>query len=378
MESKNAKEILERYRLGTCSEEEKSWVETWHLQQLKESQYTADVEDIKRIQGEVKSRIEANIYDNIKRIRRKNQLFKISAVAASLILVLGVSYFAIRQSTQEPIAHPVWQQADIQPGGNKAVLLSGDGSAIQLSERRNTIIVGAQISYADGAELLQGDPTSSLSEAPRVHTLQTPKTGTYNIVLADGTKVWLNAYSSLKFPSRFEGRERVVELAGEAYFEVAHNKKQPFKVCSQQQTIEVLGTHFNLSAYSSEATVTTLLEGAVKVNRLADNRSVLLKPGQQSTVKEDTEQIQLTHSNTEHAVAWKNGYFNFDNETLGSILNRIARWYDVEFTYEKAPSNKTYIGAVSRSRNLSAVLRALEAVADVKFKRTGRKISVTS
>lgn len=377
MERKNAKEILERYRLGTCSKEEKSWVETWHLQQLKESQYTANVADIKRIQDEVKSRIEVNIYDNVKRIRRKNQLFKISAVAASLIFVLGVSYFFSRESTKEPIAHPVWQQADIQPGGHKAVLLSGDGSAIQLSERRNTIIVGAQIRYADGPELLQGDPTSSLSEAPTVHTLQTPKTGTYNIVLADGTKVWLNAYSSLKFPSRFEGKERVVELTGEAYFEVAHNKKQPFKVRSQKQTIEVLGTHFNLSAYTSEATVTTLLEGAVKVNNVDDSKSVLLKPGQQSTVKEDTKQIQLAQSNTEHAVAWKNGYFNFDNETLGSILNKIARWYDVEFTYEKTPSNKTYIGAVSRSRNLSAVLRALEAVADVKFKRTGRKITVT-
>lgn len=378
METKNAKEILERYRLGTCSEEEKSWVESWHLQQLKESQYTADPEDIKRIQEEVKNKIDSDIHYHIKRIKRKSQILKISAVAASLVLVLGISYFSRRQSNTTAIAHDTLQQVDIQPGGNKAVLLSSDGSSIQLSEDRNTIVVGANISYADGADLKPGFDTNSLSEAPTFHTLQTPRTGAYNIVLADGTKVWLNAYSSLKFPSRFDGKERVVELRGEAYFEVAHNKKQPFKVRSKEQTVEVLGTHFNISAYESESTVTTLLEGAVKVNRIASNSSVFLKPGQQSTIKEDTKQIQLAHSNTEHALAWKNGYFNFDNETLASILSQIERWYDVEFTYEKTPSQKTYIGAVSRSRNLSAVLRALEAAANVKFKRTGRKIAVIS
>jgi len=378
MEIKNAKEILERYRQGTCSEEEKSWVETWHLQQLKESRYTADPEDIMRIQEEVKTKIDADIHDNIKRIRRKNQILKISAVAASLVLLLGGSYFARKQSDKTAIDQGALQQADIQPGGNKAVLLSSDGSAIQLSEHSNTILVGENISYADGPDLRQNLGSTSISEAPIFHTLQTPRTGAYNIVLADGTKVWLNAYSSLKFPSRFDSKERVVELLGEAYFEVAPNKKQPFKVRSREQTIEVLGTHFNISAYESESTVTTLLEGAVKVNRIASNSSVLLKPGQQSTIKEDTKQIQLAHINTEHAVAWKNGYFNFDNETLASILSKIERWYDVEFTYEKTPSAKTYIGAVSRSRNLSAVLRALEAAADVKFKRTGRKILVTS
>jgi len=378
MEIKNAKEILERYRQGTCSEEEKSWVETWHLQQLKESRYTADPEDIMRIQEEVKTKIDADIHDNIKRIRRKNQILKISAVAASLVLLLGGSYFARKQSDKTAIDQGALQQADIQPGGNKAVLLSSDGSAIQLSEHSNTILVGENISYADGPDLRQNLGSTSISEAPIFHTLQTPRTGAYNIVLADGTKVWLNAYSSLKFPSRFDSKERVVELLGEAYFEVAPNKKQPFKVRSREQTIEVLGTHFNISACESESTVTTLLEGAVKVNRIASNSSVLLKPGQQSTIKEDTKQIQLAHINTEHAVAWKNGYFNFDNETLASILSKIERWYDVEFTYEKTPSAKTYIGAVSRSRNLSAVLRALEAAADVKFKRTGRKILVTS
>lgn len=378
MEIKNAKEILERYRQGTCSKEEKSWVEAWHLQQLRESQYTADPEDIKRIQGEVKNRIDADIHINIKRIRRKNQILKLSAVAASLVLVLGVSYFTMRQSGTAPVDRETLEQVDIQPGGNKAVLLSSDGSAIQLSESRNTILVGAKIRYADGPDLGQDLGTTSLSGTPIIHTLQTPRTGAYNIVLADGTKVWLNAYSSLKFPSRFEGRERVVELLGEAYFEVAPNKKQPFKVRSQEQTIEVLGTHFNISAYESEPTVTTLLEGAVKVNRVANNSSAVLRPGQQSTIKEDTRQIQLADINTEHALAWKNGYFNFDNETLTSILSKIERWYDVEFIYEKTPSTKTYIGAVSRSRNLSAVLRALEAAANVKFKRTGRKITVTS
>ncbi|RKE52799.1 FecR family protein [Sphingobacterium detergens] len=378
METKNAKEILERYHQGTCSEEEKSWVETWHLQQLKESRFTADPEDITRIQEEVKTKIDADIHYTIKRISRKNQILKISAVAASLVLLLGGSYFFSRQSDKTAINQGALQQADIQPGGNKAVLLSSDGSTIQLSEHSNTILVGANISYADGPDLRPNLGTTSISEAPIFHTLQTPRTGAYNIVLADGTKVWLNAYSSLKFPSRFDDKERVVELLGEAYFEVAPNKKQPFKVRSREQTIEVLGTHFNISAYESESTVTTLLEGAVKVNRIANNSSVLLKPGQQSTIKEDTKQIQLAHINTEHAVAWKNGYFNFDNETLASILSKIERWYDVEFTYEKTPSAKTYIGAVSRSRNLSAVLRALEAAADVKFKRTGRKIVVIS
>ncbi|SKC06996.1 FecR family protein [Sphingobacterium nematocida] len=378
MDSKHAKEILERYRLGTCSEEEKSWVENWHLQQLKDSSYTPDMEQLSAIHEEVKNKVDLHIRDNKKEIRRKTIIIKISTVAASLLLLIGVGYFSSKQSYTPSEEDNTSAQLDIQPGGNKALLLSSDGSAVELSEDNNTILVGDNISYAEGPDIQQGSGNKLKVEAVTFHTLQTPKAGEYNIVLSDGTKVWLNAYSSLKFPSRFDAKERLVELTGEAYFEVSPNKSKPFKVRSQDQTIEVLGTHFNVSAYQSESTKTTLLEGSVKIYSAANSDSKLLKPGQQSTTNRQSEQIQLANINPEHALAWKNGYFNFDNETLASIMSKIERWYDVEVEFEKAPSEKTYIGAVSRFRNLSAVLRALEETANVKFKRSGRKIIVTS
>lgn len=377
MDTKHAKEILERYRLGTCSEEEKSWVENWHLQQLKESSYTPDTEQLSAIHEEVKNKVDLHIRHNIKQIRRKTRIVKISTVAASLLLLIGIGYFSTKQSYTPSDEDNTSAQLDIQPGGNRAILTSSDGSTTELSENNNTILVGDNISYAEGPDIRQSGSTLKV-EAVAFHTLQTPKAGEYNIVLSDGTKVWLNAYSSLKFPSRFDAKERLVELTGEAYFEVAPNKSKPFKVRSQDQTIEVLGTHFNVSAYQSESTKTTLLEGSVKIYTAANNNSKLLKPGQQSTINRQSEQIQLANINPEHALAWKNGYFNFDNETLASIMSKIERWYDVEVEFEKAPSEKTYIGAVSRLRNLSAVLRALEETANVKFKRSGRKIIVTS
>lgn len=264
----------------------------------------------------------------------------------------------------------------IKPGGNKAVLTLSDGSHITLDDVANGEIAkesGVQITKTADGRLLYTARHGLSHVKVGYNTIATPKGGQYRIALPDGTMVWLNAASSLKYPSAFTGNERKVELTGEAYFEVAKDKQMPFRVKTQQQEVEVLGTHFNINAYDDEHGVrTTLIEGSVKV-KLPSNKSAILKPGDQSEVVTD---IKVSQVDASAVIDWKQGLFWFNDESIYSIMRQFSRWYNIEVEYRGDVSNIRFGGQVSRMKNLSQVLRIMELTKSIQFKVEGNKIIV--
>jgi ferric-dicitrate binding protein FerR (iron transport regulator) len=237
------------------------------------------------------------------------------------------------------------------------------------------IVVNKQADGILSIEVINADVNAPIG----MNTIRTPAGGQYQIKLPDGTKVWLNASSIIKFPSSFARNFREVELEGEAYFEVAkmlynNNINIHFFVKNKEQQIEVLGTHFNVSSYPEDIIKTTLLEGSVRVYSLISNSSQVLKPGQQSQIVNG--EIEIRAADTESSFAWKNGDFIFNNEELYSIMNKLERWYDIEVEYKGSVVPRRFSGAVSRSNNLSEVLRIMELTGKVKFEIEGRRVFV--
>ncbi|MNK50590.1 fec operon regulator FecR [compost metagenome] len=207
------------------------------------------------------------------------------------------------------------------------------------------------------------------------NTITTPVGSNYQVVLSDGTKVWLNAKSSLKFPVVFKGAERRVELSGEAYFEVAHNKKQPFLLTAKEMNVQVLGTHFNVSAYDDDQTVkASLLEGTIKANY--NNASLLLKPGQQALLKNEVGSLTQHSFDADEVMDWRNGYFIFRNEPINEIMKKISRWYHIEVNYQGQLSKEAFGGKYLKSNSLTELLSSLELTGTVKFRIEGRRVTV--
>jgi ferric-dicitrate binding protein FerR (iron transport regulator) len=263
---------------------------------------------------------------------------------------------------------------DIAPGGNKAMLTLADGSRIVLDEARNDTL-GQQgntsiIKTQNGqVQYHAAGNTATVT----YNTLSTPRGGQYQLTLPDGTRVWLNAASSLHFPTAFTGNHRTVELTGEGYFEVAALPGKPFLVKANGADITVLGTHFNIMAYANEqAMAVTLLEGAVNVGRNGTVKKLL--PGQQARITGNNS-IMVSGTDVQEAVAWKNGYFIFDRADITTVMRQLERWYDIEVVYEGAPPEMRFGGGMQRSLPLSGILRLLEKNG-VLFKIEGRKITV--
>nr|WP_294870461.1 FecR family protein [uncultured Pedobacter sp.] len=295
------------------------------------------------------------------------------AAAASIIIAVAAGLWLYNARTIKPQSQILSQTNDIAPGKNTATLTFSSGKTIQLSDKKKGIFINASyLKYNDGSTVgSSASPEISamgvVEGSPIIAT--TPKGGTYQVVLPDGTEVWLNADSKLVFPSKFTGNNRVVTLTGEAYFEVAKNKSKPFIVNTGASKIEVLGTHFNIMAYKDEAdNLVTLLEGAVKVN--SGTAKVLLKPGQQAEIsrKNPSSIILNNEIDTEQIIAWKNGYFMFANEPVESIMRKISRWYNVDIVYQDNLQDKALWGTVSRFKNVSEVLKRLELTGVVRFK----------
>lgn len=313
------------------------------------------------------------------------------AAAAVLLITLGfAAYFYLQPGRQSKGTDYAGQ---ITPGKNDAVLTLADGSKISLTDAGNGELVKAPgvriVKSADGSLIYTVDTTGleqSSNTANLVYnTISTPRGGEYQVNLPDGTKVWLNAASSLKFPQSFRNlKERRVELNGEAYFEVSKRKNQPFIVASadfghdRAQEIEVLGTHFNISAYADDvATKTTLLEGSVRVREVRSSgnpNTAILVPGQQAVIGNG--KLSTLMVDTEEAIAWKNGNFIFDNADIESIMRRVSRWYNVEVVYQGKIPEANFMGTVSRFSNVSEILDILEATKTVHFKIEGRRITV--
>lgn len=382
MTEKKAEELFKRHRLGTLTEEERMILESWYLHQanikpdysISSDELEADLEKIR--QG-LPPR-EAPVRSLFGR-----RAFRISLAAASILLFIAVGMFYRSGQNETPEKMAAGNRSDVAPGDKKAVLTLEDNTQIILDGMSLGNVAqqtGITVSKTAKGQLVYivDDKNSLAGEAPRFNTISTPRGGEYQVQLSDGTVVWLNAMSSIRFPTSFTGTERRVELEGEAYFEVAENKAMPFRVMSGRQVVEVLGTHFNVAAYSDEQAVkTTLLEGSVKVYLSeGGDRGKVLKPGEQAVLEEGETRFSVVKADMEEAVAWKNGYFIFADEELKTIMRKISRWYDVEVDYRGIDQNLKFGGAVSRGRNLSQVLNLLELTDKVKFKVEGRRITV--
>lgn len=263
---------------------------------------------------------------------------------------------------------------EIKPGSNKASLQLADGSVIMLDSVANGALTNhntVKVIKLDG-KLTYSGKTEKPNELS-YNTVTTPRGGKYQLELSDGSIVWLNAASSLRFPISFTGNERKVEVTGEAYFQVSKNAQKPFKVVVPGKgEIEVLGTQFNVNSYTDEEAVnTTLVEGKVKFSAV-NGESKNLKPGQQVSMNN---KLSVKEVDLDEVIAWKTGWFNFNRSEITVIMRQISRWYDVDVVFEDEPLNKTFSGVVNRNNNLTDVLKVMEKVG-VRFKIEGKKIVV--
>jgi ferric-dicitrate binding protein FerR (iron transport regulator) len=381
-------QAIENYLNGKATAAEKQLVNDWYR--------SFDDENIEVLSNEkgynrflevrLKNRIQqtTGLAETATTVKRLIPWPRIAVAAAAVAAItLGVWLYNISNTPRHPDAgqDPGLAMNDIAPGKNTATLTLADGKVINLDTNKTSVIVADSV------------------KAMTMLTASTPRGGTYQFTLPDGSKVWLNAESKISFPSQFSGETRKIILSGEAYFEVAKNKHMPFIVESAGQHVEVLGTHFNINSYADEgSTRTTLLEGSVRVSSLLTSSSLrgrteasrsnlpgrgpsttpgkatILKPNQQAIL--DNYQINVTEVDPSEAVAWKEGNFVFNDEDLESILRKVARWYDVDIVYESKPAGVSLLGEVSRSKNVSAVLHALEQTGKVHFRIEGRRIVV--
>lgn len=297
-------------------------------------------------------------------------------IAAASVALLIAAFFIYRPFIKDktPVAEII--QTDLQPGGNKAILTLSDGSQLILDSLHNDSLIrdgNTSLTKTDGQIEYAGNQ-SSQTDAVLYNTITTPNGGQYKVVLPDGSKVWLNASSSMKYPTSFAGRERKVEVTGEAYFEIVKVAGKSFIVTCKDLQTEVLGTAFNINAYDDEAsTRVTLLEGSVKV--VSGTASIIMKPGQQAKAL-GSELIELVpEPDTEEAVSWKDGKFYFKNASIEDIMRQVARWYDVKVEYEAKPRDH-FNAVIARDVPVSRLFELLQKTGEVNFTITDKKIIV--
>jgi ferric-dicitrate binding protein FerR (iron transport regulator) len=272
-----------------------------------------------------------------------------AAAAAVLFLLSTGTYIWVNKSSSTKNITVLAN--DVPPGSNKAILTLSDGTAVKLDSTGNKVIskgirqTGAQLQY-----------DAQIADAA-YNTLTTPRGGQFQLTLPDGTKVWLNAASSIYYPTAFNGKERRVEISGEVYFEIAKNEKMPFYVKSGIQETEVLGTHFNINAYTDENAIsTTLLEGSIRVN-YTGHTSVIVKPGQQTQLTDHLKVID--DADMDQAIAWKNGVFSFNQADIPTVMRQLSRWYNVDVEYAGAIPKRAFTGEIARELTLAQVLKGL-------------------
>ncbi|TWJ04689.1 FecR family protein [Mucilaginibacter frigoritolerans] len=377
MQNKDAEELLNKYRAGKATEEEINWLLSWVLNFETERQTDFTGDDLQAVKEEMWLHLLA---------KGKNphqiKLWPRIAAAASILLFLSIgSYFLFHKHLTQQIAQN--QHQDIAPGSNRATLTLSNGQKIilskglsgKLAQQGNALVQvnsGNAISYTVFAD------KSNLDTKIQYNTLSTAsgEQSPYPLVLADGTKIWLNAESSITFPTSFTGKERIVKVTGEAYFEVVHNAAQPFKVIAKGETIQDIGTHFNINAYNDEPSInTTLLEGSVKVSTGFQN--VTLVPGQQSLLLTKNNKISIKGADIEDVTAWKDGYFAYKKADINTVMRQFARWYNVDVTYEGAIPATMITGKVHRNVSASQALKIL-AYLDIHYRISGKKIIITT
>lgn len=366
--------LLEKYNAGLANAEEIAFLEAYYDLFDQEDNGLAHLDTIQKssikaeIFGGIKSQLSALAPEEVKTVPLFVK-YKWFAIASIFLVISGLTllFFSKENVTQQVVAFtnkPV--KNTIVPGSNNAVLTLADGNQISLNDKENGVLAsqsGVIITKNKDGQLQY----QIKADAPAgINTISTPRGGQYQLILVDGTKVWLNAASSITFPTQFNGAERKVEIIGEAYFEVAKNANKPFKVKSKNQVIEVLGTHFNVNTYDDEvADKTTLLEGSVRISKITNGAvqsttSKILKPGQQASVSANQSQILLAIADEDEAVAWKNGYFKFNKADIQTIMRQVSRWYNVDVEYKGEMNEDLFVGKINRSEHVEEVLSILE------------------
>lgn len=312
------------------------------------------------------------IMEQVRPAKVRRMYFKRWAAAAVILALLSTGAYLWFQ--QAPGHKLVVVSGKIAAGGDKAILTLADGAEVTLDSSGSKVMQQGNIAIHQHNGQLQYT-LHGTEHSVGNNTLTTPKGGQFKVILPDGTSVWLNSASSLQYPVAFTGKERLVTLTGQAYFEVAANASQPFKVKVNDMEVQVLGTGFDIMAYGDEQAVrTTLVTGAVKV--AAGRENALLKPGQQARLNKEQGTLTIKEADLSKVLAWKSGLFVFNNTDLQTIMREIARWYDVEIINEAGVGTKLYGGSISRKKDLRDVLNLLESGGTNHFKIEGRKVII--
>jgi transmembrane sensor len=409
-------ELAERFLAGTATEKEKELLHEWYDTADKEEielVFTREPETAEAVGKRLFGGLQLVIQEERQETRHRRIVGTrrwIAAASVIFVVVFAGKYFWDADRNTKPergVAQVTKPRTDLPPGSNKARLWLGDGSVIDLADAKNGTIrheAGARIEKKDGTLIYdfsrdhEATPPSGGSTRPdgskgiegakgagasEMNTIQTPRGGQYEVVLADGTKVWLNSASSMSYPTTFTGNNRQVTLKGEAYFEVAEDKARPFKVSVGDVQVEVLGTHFDVMAYEDESAInTTLLAGAVRVTtKVAASRAMagpasrVLAAGQEASMDRSSGSLSVNEVDADESIAWKNGFFDFKGVPIETVMRQLARWYDVDVEYE-GKTDKHFRGTISRSEHVSAVFKMLELTGEVHFSTEGKRIIV--
>jgi transmembrane sensor len=382
LDSNHLKKLIEKYNLQTASPEERIQVEDWYahingndpdfnkdeINELKHSIYAAVINSI-----EHKDAPSINI--------RQPKKFHISFTWAAIfvtVLLSGIIYLTQVNHGFLKDSAVASKKNKIKPGGNNAILKLADGTELILNQTADGQITnqsGVKVTKTKSGELVYAFIPDSKPDSIQNNSVSTPRGGQYHLVLVDGTEVWLNAGSSITFPTAFIGKVRRVKVSGEVYFEVAKNKFKPFIVNTDQSEIKVLGTHFNVNAYSDEDyQKLTLLEGSIEIKK--GNITKILKPGEQASISNASDAIKITEvDNLEAIIAWKNGYFQFSGSDLQSLMRQISRWYDTEVLYNGKIPVKEYVGKIPRDLSVDKLIKML-SYSGIHCKVENQKITI--
>ncbi|GAA0882189.1 hypothetical protein GCM10009120_07860 [Sphingobacterium siyangense subsp. cladoniae] len=375
MNEQELNELFRKYREGTLGSDEKARLESWYIDYGSKSHHELSSRDATQLLESLRGKLPLTRTAPVKPLWRR-----LTVAAACILLLSTGGYFFLYRSSSQQQNITILKDGDIAPGGNKAVLTLADGTKLVLDDAHEGELAkqsGAIISKTDSGHLEysagNGIATPERSGTALKNTLSTPTGGQYRLTLPDGTRVWLNAASSITYPVAFNNKERTVSISGEAYLEVAKNSAKPFRAyLPDGSEIRVLGTHFNVNSYADEqATTTTLLEGAVQVSKAGTEK--LLLPGQQAVYSGGKWVVKPV--DTALFIAWKDGDFRFHATPLKQVLRQLERWYGISVDYENVPDRQLH-GAISREKNLSAILYMIERTSGLKFRLKERRLQL--
>ena len=386
--------MLDRYLKNQANTKEKEKLDEFFEENSNSIEASKSIENVSKLEDKIFNYIQFGIKEQVKKESTLNRMPYLQVAASILVIFLFSTtiYFyrsSIASKSQLPIVQGVAKIEDKQPAKNIAILTLGNNSQIVLDEATNGEIAqesGVSILKTDKGELIykiRNSNNLSNNDLNKYNTISTPMGGKFKVILPDGSLVVLNAASTLKYPLHFDEKLRKVSFTGEAYFEIAklvdkQKKRIPFYVYSNNQIVEVLGTHFNINSYDNEEySKTTLLEGSVKItNEKSTAIAKILKPGQQAVIKRGDVQTKILIADEAQALAWKDGYFLFKNTNIKDVVNELERWYNVDIQYDDAMEFENITGYISRNVKISSVLKMLQLSGIVNYEISGSKIII--